>query len=190
VGDFFFMAAGAAPQFGVAIESHGGTVNGFNTGNTVSNTNLYAINNSSGVLKSDDVINKQPGDGITFNNGVNVWMRDIVIGGNHTITPEAGASVTPVSTPLVIGNGTTTPLYQISFTINRPGSSSDPFNKLIDSNGWAFQFESADCANDYFGGAVPEPATLSLMGLGFVALSLKSRTVRSTFRNLLRPRSN
>jgi hypothetical protein len=81
-------------------------------------------------------------------------------------------------------------LYAISFTINRAASSSDAFNQLINSNSWAFQFESADCANDYFGGSVPEPATLSLIGLGLVAFSLKSRNFRSTFRNLLKRRSS
>jgi hypothetical protein len=181
MGDFFFMAAGSIPQFGVAIETHGGTVNGVNTGNNVLNTNLYQIN-AGGLLKSDDVMNKKPGDNLDFNSGQYVWMKD---NGSGSITPEAGTSVIPVTTPLAkIGNGTTTPLYSIMFTINRASSSSDAFNKLIDSNAWAFQFESADCANDYFGGTTPEPATLSLMGLGLVAFSFKSKRVRSTFRNL------
>ena len=52
------------------------------------------------------------------------------------------------------------------------------------SNAWSFQFESADCANDYFGGTAPDPATLSLMGLGLVAFRFKSKRVRSTFRKL------
>ena len=52
-GDFFFTQGGIF-KFGVALENHGGVVNGFNTGNTIFNNDLYAINNANGVLTSED----------------------------------------------------------------------------------------------------------------------------------------
>jgi hypothetical protein len=183
LGDFFFTNTAGTPLFGVAIKGHGGTVNGVNTGNTVLNTNLYKINNSSGVLQSQDVINKVAGDNLSFNSGVNVWLKD---NGAGSISAEAGTSVTPQSLPVTAtGNGTTTALYSLSFTINRASSSADAFNQLI-NGAFGFQVESADCANDYFSGTVvPEPATFSFIALGLAACSLKSRSVRSACRRLL-----
>lgn len=182
IGDFFFTQGGQL-QFGVPIENHGGVVNGYNTGSTVLKTDLYAINGASGVLSSDQVINKQAGDtDLSFNNGVKVWLD-----GSGSLT-DYGSIVTPVVTPLTAHG--TQPFYTINFTVARPASASDPFNQLLNSGTFGFQFESASCANDYFSGSVPEPATLSLFGLGCVAMSLRSKAVRSGCRRLLRIHSN
>jgi hypothetical protein len=185
-GDFFFTNSAGTPLFGVALKDHGGVVNGFNTGSTVSANNLYQITNqATGLLKSDQVINKIAGDTLTFNSGANVWLH-----GGAGIAVDAATTVNPgVTTPLsVVGNGTTTPLYSITFTVNRAASGSDPFNQLL-AGSFGFSYDSADCANDYFSGTVPEPATLSFLGLGLAAMSLKSSSVRSACRRMLHLRS-
>ncbi len=186
-GDFFFTGSGGIPLFGLALKDHGGFVNGFNTGSTVAANTLYQITNTStGLLTADQVMNKIPGDDVAFNSGIDVWLR-----GGGGIAVDTNVTVNPgVTTPLaVVGNGVTTPLFSISFTINRSGNPAEAFNQLMNGD-WGFQIESATCANDYFSGAVPEPATYSLMGLGLAVLSLKSRAVRSRCRRLLHLRSN
>jgi hypothetical protein len=186
-GDFFFTSTAGVPLFGVALKNHGGTVNGFDTGATVTANNLYQVTNAStGLLTSDQVMNKVAGDDLTFNSGINVWLHagsGIALDSNVTVNPG-------VTTPLAtVGNGTTTPLYSISFTINRSSAPGEAFNQLM-NGAWGFQIDSADCANDYFSGTVPEPATLSFMALGLAAMSLKSRAVRTACRRALHLRSN
>jgi len=182
IGDFFFTAGGAL-KFGVPIVGHGGDSNGFDTGGNVENTKLYQINNANGVLTSDQVMNVTAADPVNFNHNIPVWLHNVA----GAITADPDVTVTPATLPLTqVGNGTSSAKYSIVFTINRAASAADPFNALINGNTWGFQFESADCANDYFAGTVPEPGTVALLGLGLVAVGLKSSAVRKSCRRLLR----
>ena len=169
VGDFFITSGDGTLRYGIPLHSHAGTANNpALTAGSVTAGHLYRVDNiANGTMTSTQAMN-DVGD-INYNTGIPVWLRN-----NAGAITDVGVGSPLVNVASTGGNGLSLAKYDVSLSFVRPVSPADPFNVLV-GGAWGFTFSSADCANDYFSGKVPEPETYWLMSCGFIAMGIGSR---------------
>jgi hypothetical protein len=158
VGDVLFQVGGH--DYGIAIASHSGSPNGSNASlfATVQAGHFYE---STSLLTADTVLN-HPSFG--FRPTADVWL---------------GAAVTDLGTltETITYHAGQTPDYVVELTGQLPASF---LADVAANNGLSADFASATCGNGLLVGSgtlgsVPEPASLSLIGGGLLALALLTR---------------
>jgi len=158
VGDLLFQVGGH--DYGIPIVDHSGSPNGADASlfDSVLAGHFYQ---STSILTADTVLN-HPSFG--FRPNANDWL---------------GATVTDLGqfTETITFHDGQTPNYIVELTGQLPaGFLAD----VAANNGFSTEFAAATCGNGYLVGSgtldsVPEPASLSLIGGGLLALSLLAR---------------
>jgi hypothetical protein len=162
IGDLmFYNANSTAPAYAVPLASHAGSPNGGPSGNTLTAGSLYSINDSSGYLTAQQVLNT---NSYTYRPSVIVWARD---DGNKSVTQLSTGTVTVSN----YGDGVSNALYDVNVSF----VPTSDFVLASTKAGFGFNFASATCGNDIASGYIPEPMTFLYMGSGLLAIGLFRR---------------
>jgi hypothetical protein len=162
LGDLLFTQGGNV-VFGIALTSRAANAGPVSGGGAITQGEVYQVNNSNGILSSDQMMN---GFGGEYRTGKNVWLFSI----NGSLTAlGVGGTVTQNT-----NNEAGGPSYRIDVTLNNTPAG---LANLFAGTDWGISFASASCANDILTAniteslnPVPEPSTYVLMGAGLMAL--------------------
>lgn len=149
-GDLLFSAGGQL--WGIALVSHPVNFGDPIAGDLYSQTYFLDALGALGI----------PGSGFNFNGTDLVWITD---GESRNLAGPGTVNTVNIGADEV--------QTTLSFAPDAE------FYSALTNGNMAFDFASADCANDYLSGtipasSVPEPASLALMGAGVIALSFIS----------------
>lgn len=167
VGDLFFTVGGNL-AFVAPLVSHNGSSNGGPAGNTIVAGDLYSINNASGVLTAQQVLNDPTNDGLVYRRSNAVWGYDNGAGSLTAVLNNG------VETLVGGGDGIINPEFHLTLSFNAASATTFASDAANQGN-FGFYFASATCANDIIAGessignsATPEPLSLGLVGAGLI----------------------
>jgi hypothetical protein len=167
LGDLLFTQ-GTGIVYGVALTAHAGSGNNgaVSGGIALTQGGLYAVNNSFGILSSNQVMGTTNN---IYRQNKPVWLFD---NGESSVS-QLGTGSVSVST---LNNVATSLLITVLIPTN------NSFGTFLNDGDWGLSFASATCANDILEGRytegqepIPEPSTYLLMSAGLIGLGLLRR---------------
>jgi hypothetical protein len=157
--------------FGIPLYSHAGSPSGGPQGSTVQAGHLYGIQNSSGTLTAQQVL--QAGDGYVYRRDQPVWLRD----DGHGSVSDMGSGAVDVA---VTGDRVTSGRLTIAVKFTPTADFVAAFNR----GDLDVVFSSATCGNDILDGtyrspsSIPEPGTVTLVFGALAAIGCRMRRRR------------